>query len=666
MKKWLKVLVLLILALPAYAQRDKINAYFSQLETARHDSDRVNIYYEIAQLYWYINPDSALLIGRKGVELSKKINYPRGLSRCYFTIGAVYYYQRNFPQALHYYLQTLKLGEEMGVERTIGSSLYNIGLVYMDLGNNDKAKEYFLSTLVRAEKNGDKELYAASLSYLGEIFYLRKQYALALEYKTRSLDINREIQFIDGIGGDLNSLGSIYLKMGQLEKSLNYNLESIRVFQQKQNTDGIASGYNNLAEVHQARKQFAESDRYAQMSLQLSRVLGDKKRMGDSYQILYQNSVARKNFEQALHYRNVQISLQDSIFSLEKEKAVTQLQATYDLEKKQHQITLLEKNKLIQEKELSRQRWQIHTFIIGGGVLFVVAFLLMMNNREKRKINELLQLQNLAISEQQDEILRQNIRLEGLNTVKNRLLSIISHDFRSPLHSLQGLVSLMKEGELSSQEIRHMSELVSEKLDVTLHLVENLLQWAKSQMEGLRVKSETVDLTCLIDDTVQLLKEPADRKGIVLKNETTGPVWAYADKALVDIVIRNLVANAIKFSRVGDSVSVSANADQQWIYLCVKDTGTGIPLENQAKIFSSVNSFTTAGTAAEKGTGLGLALCKELVEKNGGNIWFESQPGQGSTFIFTIPAEPKGEKDRRPGKFDSGDGRQIDEKMEIV
>jgi two-component system, sensor histidine kinase and response regulator len=666
MKKWLKVLVLLVLALPAYAQRDKINDYFRQLKTARHDSDRVNIYYEIAQLYWYINPDSALLVGRKGVELSKKINYPTGLSRCYFTIGSVYYYQRNFPHALHYYLRTLKLGEEMGAERTIGSSLYNIGLVYTDLGNYDKAKEYFLSTLDRAEKNEDKELYAASLGYLGEIFYLQKQYELALEYKTRSLVINREIEFIDGIGGDLNSLGSIYLKMGKLEKSLTYTLESIRVFQKKQNTDGIASGYNNLAEVYHERKQFAESDRYAQMSLQLSRVLGDKKRMSDSYQILYQNSVAQKNFGQALHYRNVQIGLQDSIFSLEKEKAVSQLQSTYDLEKKQHQITLLEKNKLIQEKELSRQRGQIHTFIAGGGVLFVVAFLLMMNNREKRIINELLQLQNRAISEQQDEILRQNMRLEGLNTVKDRLLSIISHDFRSPLHSLQGLVSLMKEGELSSQEIRHMSELVSEKLDVTLHLVENLLQWAKSQMEGMRVKSEIVDLTCLITDTVQLLKEPAERKGIVLKNETTEPVWAYADKALVDIVIRNLVANAIKFSRARDTVSVSATADQQWIYLCVRDTGMGISLENQAKIFNSVSSFTTVGTASEKGTGLGLALCKELVEKNGGKIWFESQPGQGSTFTFTIPAESKGEKGQRPGKFDSGDGRQIDEKMEIV
>jgi signal transduction histidine kinase len=142
-----------------------------------------------------------------------------------------------------------------------------------------------------------------------------------------------------------------------------------------------------------------------------------------------------------------------------------------------------------------------------------------------------------------------------------------------------------------------------------------------------------------VEENVRLAKGHADTKRVQISAKVAAPAIAFADKATVDIVIRNLMNNAIKFSRAGDQLSLSVVDQEKFVKITVQDTGTGIPAEKQSKLFNGVTGFTTPGTSNEKGTGLGLPLCKELVEKNGGTIWFESEPGKGSSFMFTIPRD---------------------------
>jgi signal transduction histidine kinase len=164
-----------------------------------------------------------------------------------------------------------------------------------------------------------------------------------------------------------------------------------------------------------------------------------------------------------------------------------------------------------------------------------------------------------------------------------------------------------------------------------------MLHWAKSQMGGMKLNPTDFELTRVIDQSILLMKSQAEAKSLTLKNDSSNNVYVYADEALVDIVIRNLINNAIKFSRKGDTVYISTLMQEGFAKVSVKDTGVGIPHDIKPVLFNGKSFLTTSGTSSEKGTGLGLTLCKDLVEVNGGKIEFESEEGKGSTFTFTLP-----------------------------
>jgi two-component system, sensor histidine kinase and response regulator len=163
-----------------------------------------------------------------------------------------------------------------------------------------------------------------------------------------------------------------------------------------------------------------------------------------------------------------------------------------------------------------------------------------------------------------------------------------------------------------------------------------LLNWTRTQMQGIKPNPSEIELSALAEENVSLVKLSAYKKGIALENEITEPVKAYADSEMIKLVFRNLISNAIKFTAIGDKVTLSATSDGEYVTIAVKDTGHGIAEENQQKLFQA-GDYTTFGTANEKGTGLGLALCKDFIESNHGKLWVESKEKEGSTFSFTLP-----------------------------
>ena len=235
-----------------------------------------------------------------------------------------------------------------------------------------------------------------------------------------------------------------------------------------------------------------------------------------------------------------------------------------------------------------------------------------------------------------NELSHKSEELEALNQLKDKLLSIVSHDFRSPLNSLRGTLSLFLKGVISNDEISMLTESLLEKLDNTYNLLENLLNWAKSQMQGTKVYIKEVNLKSIIDDCLELLDPIAEKKLIKLSNNVDTTAIAMADNEMVKLVLRNLISNAIKFSTAGGKIEINVASNGSKIISSVKDNGTGISNENQDRLFKP-DSFSTVGTSNEAGMGLGLLLCKDFVEKNSGEIWFESEFEKGSTFYFSLP-----------------------------
>jgi len=200
------------------------------------------------------------------------------------------------------------------------------------------------------------------------------------------------------------------------------------------------------------------------------------------------------------------------------------------------------------------------------------------------------------------------------------------------------MLSLASRGFVTKEEFVELSKQMEDTVNAATTLLENLLGWAKNQIQGVEVKAVEVELSQLIEENFGMVKYQAEKKGISLSNLVEQSFRVLADEEMTNLVIRNLLSNALKFTPSGGAVQVSARLNGQYVGVTVKDTGVGIPEENRKKIFST-DAFTTHGTAREKGSGLGLNLCKEFIEKMGGELWFESQQGNGTTFFFTLPSE---------------------------
>jgi signal transduction histidine kinase len=249
-----------------------------------------------------------------------------------------------------------------------------------------------------------------------------------------------------------------------------------------------------------------------------------------------------------------------------------------------------------------------------------------------------------AVSKRTEELLMQKSRLEYEVDVKNRFFSIISHDLKSPFNSLLGMTHMMSEmaDNLSKDKLVEYAKSVNEAGDRVFELLQNLLEWSRLQMEGVKFYRPAVpfSLRDLAQENIDVLMPIAMGKNISLTNNIKNDT-AFADPDMAQTVIRNLVSNSIKFTPKNGKIEISSKQTDGMVQVTVSDTGVGLSKEQTDKIFALDHKASTIGTAGERGTGLGLPLCKEMIEKYGGKIWVESVPGEGTQFHFTLPIEPE-------------------------
>ena len=243
---------------------------------------------------------------------------------------------------------------------------------------------------------------------------------------------------------------------------------------------------------------------------------------------------------------------------------------------------------------------------------------------------------NTEILTQKEEISEQADQLRDLNSLKDKLFSIIAHDLRSPLFSLITMLNIAKEGHFTEESFKSIIAELSVNVNHTTSLLENLLTWAKNQMQGTKVNPVNFDLKELLNSRIGMLEERAQQKEIAIVNQLADNMFVHADRDMTEIVIRNIVSNSIKFCNAGDKIRIWSAVNDGGITVCVEDTGVGIQPDVMQKLFGTQIS-STPGTRNEKGTGLGLILCKEFITMNGGDIWAESQVNKGSKFFFTLP-----------------------------
>jgi two-component system sensor histidine kinase/response regulator len=289
-----------------------------------------------------------------------------------------------------------------------------------------------------------------------------------------------------------------------------------------------------------------------------------------------------------------------------------------NLKKKQREIDFLNINK----KQQSIINYSLE---FGFVLIFLFVFFIFKSLRKQRKSNEIIGKQKNII----EDALR----------AKNKFFNLISHDLKNPIYNFHSLTELMSQNyDMLSDEdkFRHLNSLTNSSKSV-VNLLDNLLTWSRIQNGTITTNPEILDIKELVIGEIENIKHIAEAKKIGLINEISSLTLIYCDKDMVMAILRNLISNAIKFSNENGFITISSIEKDIYVNVSIKDTGVGIKDEDKTKIFNLDSDLSKLGTADEKGTGLGLNLCKDFVELNFGNIWFESQVGFGTTFTFSLP-----------------------------
>lgn len=598
--------------------------------------------------------NEALPIAMTQLQLAKKLNYPKGIAQAYKLSGVAYWSMANMEKAIENYLNALKFYEKLDNNTGTSGCYYNIGMVYMEQNELNDALYYFRKGLATGSrsKNNYEGRWRGELN-IGIVYEKQKKDTLALKSYLASLKISENLKKSFFTPTSQYHIASIYFKWHNYNVAELYLLRALNNILKTGEIYPTSEIYCLLSNIYLTKDQPNKALTCAKKALKIGQKANYKNEVLNGYMQLSIVYAALKKFNKAFNYQKQYIALKDSLQNVANVQKIAKLQYNYQLDKKEDINQHLLKDKQLKEAEISLQKLTIkRQYDVGIIIAIVLIFSIVLlifyykNFQAKQRDNELLNQhqqeilhQNEAIKAQNEEIYQQKETLSKLNHTKDKLFSIISHDLRSPILTLQHTLSLFNEQLLTTQDVAALAKDLLSNVESTSEMLDNVLYWAKNQMDSeiITYTPQAFDMSELVRINMNIFKEPAENKKITLVNNANTNVNVMADKPTIDIVLRNLMSNAIKFCSAGDTITISQIIKDGFLQLSVADTGRGISAEIQKKLFDRFVFHSTNGTANEKGTGLGLNLCLDLVTRNGGSIWVESELGQGSVFIFTIP-----------------------------
>jgi len=574
---------------------------------------------------------------KKALAIKEQIKDEPGIARCYNNMGMVADDIGKSSRALDNYFESLSINIKLHNKLDAASNYNNIGAVMQDLEIYPKSLEYYQRAIKIWEECHSTHGISVAYQNIGEILMAQKKYDQAIVYLSKAMKLNMEQADKNGISYLYADLGRCYGNKMQYGASLGYLSQALEIATIYKIDFNKAYAYIGFATVYNMQADYRHAYQYALLGKTLSDKLGSLGVRIPATLELSKALAGLKRFE-AYQIRKQYDDLKDSLksdeivqkltsFSLESNFAEKQLRIA---EQHQRQDDLYKQK--IQRRELLSAIFFV--IILGMGAIVVVYYRAKL---KQKKINATLEVKNHEVLKQKDDLNEQAQKLNDLNTLKDRLISVLAHDLRAPLSTLRGLFSLLEDDSISHEQFLSMIPHALKKLEYTSDFLDTLLFWVNSQMENFKNSVKSFLIKEIVTLKIQNYHEQAASKGITLVENVPDSLAVLADQDSIRIVIRNLLTNAIKFCGQNDTISISARQqDDNYVILSVKDTGVGMSETQLNKLFKSkVDSGT--GTNNESGTGMGLLFCKDLVEKCNGKIWVQSGLGQGTEFFMTLP-----------------------------
>jgi signal transduction histidine kinase len=595
---------------------------------------------KIGQNYYMLNKFlKAKDYYERAMDIYKKNQYYTGIADALQSIAVILSHWGEYDEALNYNFEALNFWKEMDNIFQIANVNYNIGIIYKELGDLNHAKECFQKSLnLFVEINKIKEVVNAT-AHIGDIYMQSKDYDKALEYCMKADMLGQQVNDKALSAETSFNLGKVYNLIGDYIKAIDYQRKAIRLNEDQNNIRSLVENYAELGLVYYNFGQLDQALFYLQKGINISLEMNYKYQTTIYYKHLSKVYSAQRNFEAAFKSYESYIEGRDLIKSEESKLKTDELLAKYQVSVKEKENETLRHNEELKNAQIFNQ-WLIIALVAFALLcLLIVSTIFRRRYKMNRRLNVQLSLKNKEIESHQKKVENLNADLQTANAAKDRFFSIIGHDLKNPFNSLMGLLELLIDDyqSFTDDERKEFLEQMKSSSDRIYAMLQNLLLWGSNQMGKTELIRERIDLYKLTQETISLTQLVADRKSITINKNITPGTFAYADKNMVSTVFLNLITNAIKFTPQNGTIEIHTFSRNHEVEVMVADSGVGISPGNLEKLFKLDEKIQSDGTNKEKGTGLGLILCKEFVERNNGRIYAESIEGSGSWFYFTLP-----------------------------
>lgn len=623
-------------------------------------------YLNLSALYGSI-PDyiKTLEVSQKAIDIYEKIGKEADLASCYTNVSITYQNLGNRNQALIYMNRALRIFTKVEDKRGIAVVCELIGTNYFEATDKELmemnvlpsqkinlALAYYNKVLALAE-DIEEEIVADIKIDLGNVYFAIKKYDLALKNYQRAVEISRKSQNKDAYGTSLHALGNYYQKRNDfgnaialLNQSLELSVTHGFLELERNSALGLSIVYEKQGDFRRSlayfkqyiavRDKIFDQEKEREITMRQMKLDFDfKEKDYLLQQKISQSELKRQQQELILRKQQLTLSGKEKLLdqlTFQKAKAEFSLQRSlqeskYASQSFKAQIAANEKDRRItQQDQQIKFDQRVKIFLtIAATLILMIAIVIFYNQRKTTRLNKIINLQKRE--------------LEQLSRVKDRIFSVVSHDMRTPVNSLIAFIQLLEGGKIEQEKLNKYAASLKNNLRHTSTMMENLLTWAASQMQGFNPYLESIDVCDLVTDVVNSINDLAEQKQITIANEVCKNTFCKADRNMLMLVIRNLISNCIKFTPVGGTIHISSKPVGDALEIKISDTGIGLT-EDQVKHFNKPGfrglGVSSPGTNKEKGTGLGLLLCRTFIELMEGRITAHLNDGEGSHFKIQL------------------------------
>ena len=588
---------------------------------------------------WYLGDiSSSDSFYEQAISIYEAFNDSLSLIKVFNSQAINYQMRGNVDLAFGTFIKSLDYAKNIGDKPTVFNTLLNIGIMYDNNKDFDKCLKYYFEAMQYADEI-DKASLALLQSYIAEVYLTLKNNEKAEEYLQKAIE-NSELS------GDTKSLIWAYSSLGYIEldrknfnKAENYFLESLKLARHIDYKLEIIHSLTDLGKFYSQTNNLGLAEKYLSEAFNLSNEMKSLTDLNIIYRELSLLSAKNQNYKKAYEYHQKYKELSDSLFVISNNERIAEIETRLDLKQKKRETELLKHENELQRKIIHSQKLIALVIALLALASIIFIWVLLRNRNKILKTKDQLLIKHEEIDNHRKEISDKNEVLAGLNATKDKFFSIIAHDLRNPIAAFVNISDLLEQDydkltEADKKEIISQMNVSSKNL---IRLLENLLTWARLSNNKIQVYPENMVMKDVIESSVYPYLQAAQNKKIRIIVQVPDDLTIETDKFMVQTIIGNLINNAIKFSNQHTEINISLVNSNGAYKLFVKDKGIGIEESELRNIFVLGKVSTGRGTHGEVGTGLGLVLVKDLVEKLNWQIEVKSKVNAGSEFIVTIP-----------------------------